>query len=326
LNFSLIETIEFYDDEDENLPRPMALNEVISVTNTLPYRDTTLYKVPEYEMTTEPGNVVRHKRPKILRDSDITAPTVPRVHVVPEKRGDVKSLIVKNNNIEKVTTPSVPVQYVRSPLTLEMVAIVDLAEHMRINLIDPRWNDQRKSMIKKINQTAKASDEEIAFNILNLAKHRPDMFGLLGDEIMKEKNTVFKNTSRKNTIIKTQKVTVSPKKTNTSSPSSLHSKKENDVTESETTFLLKYPGPRMIHVQYTNESSTEKSFSKTLNVQVQSLKVSIRVLRGWICEIIGLDSQNLKISAPIIGFLPDEKTLASLNIRPNSVLQLVVKE
>ncbi len=37
-----------------------------------------------------------------------------------------------------------------SPITGELVAIADMAEHMRISLIDPRWKEQREAMLAKI--------------------------------------------------------------------------------------------------------------------------------------------------------------------------------
>ena len=52
-----------------------------------------------------------------------------------------------------------------------------MAEHLRISLIDPRWKLQRDSMLAKIRETTKASDDEISRNLVGLAKSRPDVFG-----------------------------------------------------------------------------------------------------------------------------------------------------
>merc|ERR1711988_2024898 len=53
---------------------------------------------------------------------------------------------------------------------------------MRINLIDSRWRHQKTSMLDKLKETTKASDDEIAFNIFNLAQHRPDIFAPTSNE------------------------------------------------------------------------------------------------------------------------------------------------
>lgn len=66
---------------------------------------------------------------------------------------------------------------VRSPLTGELVPVDQMAEHMRVSLIDPKWRTQREAMLSKIRETTKASDEEIGANLIGLARKRPDVFG-----------------------------------------------------------------------------------------------------------------------------------------------------
>ncbi len=68
-------------------------------------------------------------------------------------------------------------KYVVSPITGEMVPLDQMAEHMRISLIDPRYQEQRAIMMAKIRETTKASDDEISRNLMGLAKARPDVFG-----------------------------------------------------------------------------------------------------------------------------------------------------
>ena len=52
-----------------------------------------------------------------------------------------------------------------------------MSEHLRVSLIDPRYQQQRNAMLSKIRETTKASDDEIARNLVGLAKSRPDVFG-----------------------------------------------------------------------------------------------------------------------------------------------------
>ncbi len=52
-----------------------------------------------------------------------------------------------------------------------------MSEHLRVSLIDPRYQQQRNAMLAKIRETTKASDDEIARNLVGLAKSRPDVFG-----------------------------------------------------------------------------------------------------------------------------------------------------
>ncbi len=72
---------------------------------------------------------------------------------------------------------SAATKMVLSPITGEMIPVDQMAEHMRISLIDPRWKQQRDAMLSKIRDTTKASDEEISRNLVGLARSRPDVFG-----------------------------------------------------------------------------------------------------------------------------------------------------
>ena len=64
-----------------------------------------------------------------------------------------------------------------SPITGELIPVDQMAEHMRISLIDPKFQEQRKAMMAKIRETTKASDDEIGQNLMGLARKRPDVFG-----------------------------------------------------------------------------------------------------------------------------------------------------
>lgn len=73
--------------------------------------------------------------------------------------------------------PAAATKMVVSPITGEMIPVDQMAEHMRISLIDPRWKQQRDAMLSKIRDTTKASDDEISRNLVGLARSRPDVFG-----------------------------------------------------------------------------------------------------------------------------------------------------
>lgn len=66
------------------------------------------------------------------------------------------------------------------PRTGQEVRIDESAEHMRINLLDPKWKEQRQRMLEKHKGTSFTSGDDIASALAGLAKNRPDIFG--GDE------------------------------------------------------------------------------------------------------------------------------------------------
>lgn len=74
-------------------------------------------------------------------------------------------------------------QFAVSPITGELIPLAEMAEHMRISLLDPRWREQRESMLNKIRDTTRAGDDEITNNIIALARTRPDIFGSTDEEV-----------------------------------------------------------------------------------------------------------------------------------------------
>ena len=58
-----------------------------------------------------------------------------------------------------------PTKFVISPITGELVPLEDMAEHMRVYLIDPKWKTQKEAMLSKLKETSKASDDEISKNL-----------------------------------------------------------------------------------------------------------------------------------------------------------------
>lgn len=171
---------------------------------------------PPPGMSAEEREMVEEARRAERERAAAAAAAAPRVHVAPEVVEEIKAsrregtrtqlpaaartradlppqlprvqLQVVKDYVRPRAAPAAaaglaPVQFVVSPLTGEMVPVSEMAEHMRISLIDPRWRDQREAMLNKIKETTKASDDEIASNILSLARTRPDIFGSTQDEV-----------------------------------------------------------------------------------------------------------------------------------------------
>lgn len=66
------------------------------------------------------------------------------------------------------------------PRTGEEVPIDASTEHMRVNLLDPKWQEEKRRNLEKHKGSGLTTDENIAQNLSSLAKKRPDIFG--GDE------------------------------------------------------------------------------------------------------------------------------------------------
>ena len=72
-------------------------------------------------------------------------------------------------------------QFFIDPRTGEKVRINESAEHMRVNLLDPKWQEQRARAAAKHTTSGYTQESNIAENLKEFAANRPDVFG--GDEL-----------------------------------------------------------------------------------------------------------------------------------------------
>ncbi|MQM05131.1 hypothetical protein Taro_037941 [Colocasia esculenta] len=188
-DFVVVETIEFADDEDADLPDPLTLEEVIrnSKAPTLEEQQVLETAEPgkevEMEMDEEEIQLVeegmRAARLEESKDEERgnVAKTAPEIE--PPMR------IVKNWKKPEERNPAErdPTKFMVSPITGELIPISEMAEHMRISLIDPKYKEQKERMMAKIRETTLAHDDEISRNIVGLARTRPDIFGTTEEEV-----------------------------------------------------------------------------------------------------------------------------------------------
>lgn len=185
-DFVVVETIDFADDEDEDLPPPMTLEEVIRRSKVSAMEEDEIVepgKEVAMEMDEEEVQLVQDgMRAASLEDND------------GDKKNDLKVIaeeeeppmrIVKNWKRPEDRLPAErdPTKFVVSPITGELIPINEMSEHMRISLIDPKYKEQKERMFAKIRETTLAQDDEISRNIVGLARTRPDIFGTTEEEV-----------------------------------------------------------------------------------------------------------------------------------------------
>jgi splicing factor 3A subunit 1 len=78
----------------------------------------------------------------------------------------------------KVVGPSNP-QSSRAidPITGKSVSVADMPEHLRIQLLDPKWAEERKKFQEKQKDSNLVSGDAVASNISRFAQARGDLFG-----------------------------------------------------------------------------------------------------------------------------------------------------
>ncbi|KAB2625872.1 hypothetical protein D8674_017532 [Pyrus ussuriensis x Pyrus communis] len=164
-DFVVVETIDFADDEDEDLPPPMTLEEVIRRSkNADMEEDVEPGKVVEMEMDEEEMQLVEEGlRTSRLEENDDEKKNENVVTEDPKP----PMRIVKNWKRPKDRIPAErdPTKHVISPIIGELILINEMSEHMRISLIDPKYKEQKERMFAKIRETTLAQDDEISRNI-----------------------------------------------------------------------------------------------------------------------------------------------------------------
>ncbi|PPR87909.1 hypothetical protein GOBAR_AA32780 [Gossypium barbadense] len=183
-DFVVVETIDFADDEDEDLPPPMTIEEVIRRSKITAMEEDEIVepgKEVEMEMDEEEVQLVEEgMRAASIGENDGEKKDI-RVNEDPEP----PMRIVKNwkRPEERITAERDPTKFVVSPITGELIPINEMSEHMRISLIDPKYKEQKERMFAKIRETTLAQDDEISRNIVGLARTRPDIFGTTEEEV-----------------------------------------------------------------------------------------------------------------------------------------------
>ncbi|KAI7998818.1 putative splicing factor 3A subunit 1 [Camellia lanceoleosa] len=185
-DFVVVESIDFADDEDEELPAPMTLEEVI--------RRSKMSAVVEEDIV-EPGKEVEMEMDEEeiqLVEEGMKAASLEEngeekknEMTMPMEEQEPPMRIVKNwkRPEDRIPVERDPTKYVVSPITGELIPINEMSEHMRISLIDPKYKEQKERMFAKIRETTLAQDDEISRNIVGLARTRPDIFGTTEEEV-----------------------------------------------------------------------------------------------------------------------------------------------
>lgn len=216
-DFKVVETIDFDDGEDESLPEPIPMREIMGYLRRQALEDASKVGQPlsaaaaeeEEEDKDEEARRRQTKRPtKAALDEEekeivqqaieaerlatLSRPLAPSALVEQQQQQQQHASGIGQNlpepgmkivrNYKKPEERAVQkagdkaTKFAVSPITGELVPVDEMAEHMRISLIDPKWKEQKDAMLKKLQGSNKVDDDTFARNILSLAKSRPDIF------------------------------------------------------------------------------------------------------------------------------------------------------
>jgi splicing factor 3A subunit 1 len=172
-DFVIVETVEFTEEELKNTVsvHPNDYNANADI-NSMESNVESLMKEVDKEKVENKELV----QPLVI-------PTLPRVAIENYNKPEPGMKIVKNyvRKVESKTTTTS-----KCPLCNENINTDDLLEHMRIELLDPKWREINKELTERKNFSTTNSDELLGY-LNEFSQNRPDLFGDVSDVVKVEK-------------------------------------------------------------------------------------------------------------------------------------------
>lgn len=342
-DFVIVETINFMDGEESTLPAPITLQDAMRLARDVQFEQEPV-KIDEEEA-------------HMIAEGENAADLRPRTHDVEMQLSDEDEpttiKVVKNYKREDFAhggkTEYDPTKFVISPITGELVPLEDMAEHMRVSLIDPKWKTQKEAMLSKIKETSKASDDEISRNLSLLAKTRPDVFGdnsKLGAAVQNEMSqkkiepTLPSSTMALNDVMSPTPAVPLPfaPPPTVAPPTDGSLQAENKVEEvskiqkSETMVLAdeeewadSHEGPIEVNILCSDVPGNDILNGQTISIVVDSIRDKIQDLKSRTAKELNIPPNKIRLARQSIGFLSDARSLAHYNIDSNCQVHLSLK-
>ncbi|KAL3771605.1 hypothetical protein ACHAW5_006632 [Stephanodiscus triporus] len=175
-DFVVVETIEFAADEVvEALPPPTSLRLAVLKKGQRPAAMEENAAADEEQEEAEEGMGETEESSSDDDDDDMD------MDDDDDDGGGEKLKVVSNYQPKVVSTREITGDASRThiidPISGKSIAIADMPEHMRIQLLDPKWAEERKRFLEKQRETNFVAGEDIASNISRFAQARGDIFG-----------------------------------------------------------------------------------------------------------------------------------------------------
>jgi splicing factor 3A subunit 1 len=196
-DFTVVETIDFADDELYELPTMAARS---GGAGLMPIEeDADMDMDMDMDMEDEDNGTSQHMvmppppmgSSSSAQSSSIRA-TKANIEVEEEYNPDMEMEADSDLNIVTDYTPRIasssagPMTMV-DPISGKVIPVDEMSEHMRVQLMDPRWRIEQKRFQDKQRETGYAEGGSIADSLKTFAKMRGDIFGRKENESQEEK-------------------------------------------------------------------------------------------------------------------------------------------
>jgi splicing factor 3A subunit 1 len=172
-----VETVEFTDaDEQADLPAPMSLSELENMS----LAQKRLAAMPDEALPTpqsqQPEDVDMDQSDEEVEPAP--APAAPVTPKIPDTSAPIKIRTDYKPKLYGTTPSKTAVATERCPRCGEAIPVAEMAEHMRIELLDPKWKEQKMAMeAKQRDSNLLQEGNDVAKILKNISGLRPDIFG-----------------------------------------------------------------------------------------------------------------------------------------------------
>ena len=399
-DFVVVETIDFEDGEDETLPEPIAMREIVGYLKRQALEDAS--KVEAQPPTTTANDVVNEEidvgggagggtavatmddeERQIMRQAQEVEKRVKAASrpLAPNSTGEKHASGINENlpepgmkivrNYKKpeeraaASKGDKATKFAVSPITGELVPVDEMAEHMRISLIDPKWKEQKDAMLKKLQGSNKVDDDQFAKNIVSLAKSRPDIFASGNDkDVSTALNEQMKKQQQQQVAqpahaipAMTQPIPPPPMMSQQAMPpppplaapamdAEVGQKRgrgdgdDEDAKpvkqklrigemelEEENEWLSENPGTIDLKILCPDEAKDKNLNGQTIDLKIESGKETVLKIKQELKPLLGnLAQGKMKLEIKRMGFLKDANSLAYYNIKSGTPIHLHLKK
>ncbi|KAK4688970.1 splicing factor 3A subunit 1, partial [Tremellales sp. Uapishka_1] len=186
-DFVVVETIEFTQNDMElELPPPTNIEKLKTMSMaerrmaTMVMEETGAGQVPEApveEMEIEEDEDEESRLQRIKAEAEQA-----KAREVQRSAMESRGLKIKSNYVPKAKVTNV--QTAKCPYCNQSIPESELSEHIRIELLDPKWKEQKRNLdLRKAQHQQLQQGADISASLRNLASQRTDLFG---DELDEE--------------------------------------------------------------------------------------------------------------------------------------------
>jgi splicing factor 3A subunit 1 len=184
-DFTIVEVIDFNDmDTQQNYPQ----NSMVANGDM----DVEITKIP-IDMNNEMQNKQTSRKIKDEKD-DIQMNNFQRTEdvITNEDLPEPNMKIVKNFTRRPEANKG-DQQSQKCPKCGEMIPLNEWSEHLKIEMIDPKWREKKLELMEINQSTIITEDNEMKKHLTKLTQKRPDLFGDVNDEMIMEEHKKAEN-------------------------------------------------------------------------------------------------------------------------------------